>query len=358
MSQVRIVNNLADIPVNECNLCLVVEQPIPGYEDAYNRCGSKALALNAIRWKYVLHIHAVMPNVRQLYLFRSLEWKHYHCDLRTLEQAVKEAKEEDSDINLDLCIYPPTEDLLDSPFAKVINIHFDALTEGLIDSIPLVEIATAVHQETVIHPVATPKNKIKRQQYHKDVGFTTGRCLIGKDDLGVSVPALKPSTDDIHVKAMVAISALLKHHIFSDLKDIVYFDTVHASRAADFAQQLDPDNVLEALRSALSNVLHPCGCHGDAHNDNHPNFQPVITLSFFIVIDGVIYHLALIGYSRLSIRRYYERRSKPDAKLVQKIKQVIGGLSSSRIDWDGSLLMINGGLLSDPHKRTSRRPIW
>jgi hypothetical protein len=29
--------------------------------------------LNASRWKYVSHIHAVMPNVRQLYLFRSLE---------------------------------------------------------------------------------------------------------------------------------------------------------------------------------------------------------------------------------------------------------------------------------------------
>jgi len=161
----------------------------------------------------------------------------------------------------------------------------------------------------------------------------------------------KPATDDIHVKAMVAISALMKHHIFVDLKETVYFDTVHASRAGDFSQQLHPDNVLEALWSALSNLLHPCGCHGDAHNDNHPNFKQVITLSFFIEIDGVIYRLALIGYSRLSIRGYYERRSKPDAKLVKKIKQVIGGLNSSRINWDGSVLMINGGELPEPHKR-------
>jgi hypothetical protein len=264
---------------------------------------------------------------------------------------VEAAKEEDSDITLDLCIYPPMEDVLDSPFVKVINVNFDAHTESLIDSIPLVEIATAVHQDTVIPPVDATTTQPKRQQYHKDVGFTTGRCLIGKDDLGVSVPALKPSTDEIHVKAMVAMSALMMHHIFIDLKDTVYFDTVHLSRSADFAQQLHPDNVLEALRSALSNVLHPCGCHGDAHNDNHPNFKPVITLSFFIEIDGVYYRLALIGYSRLSIRGYYERRSKPDAKLVQKIKQVIGGLSSSRINWDASLLMINGGELLEPHKR-------
>ena len=76
MGEVRIVNDLSDILENESNLCLVVEQVIPGYEDAYSRCGSKALSLNASRWKYVLHIHAVMPNVRQLYLFRLLEWKH------------------------------------------------------------------------------------------------------------------------------------------------------------------------------------------------------------------------------------------------------------------------------------------
>jgi hypothetical protein len=351
MSHVRIVDDLSTIPENERNLCLVVEQPIPGYEDAYKRCGSKATSLNASRWKYVSHIHAVMPNVRQLYLFRTLEWKHYHCDRHALEKAVKDAKEEDSDITLDLCIYPPTKDVLESPFAKVINVKFDGLTESLIDSIPLVEIATSVHKDTVLSPPDTTKKKPKRQQFHKDVGFTTGRCVIGKDELGVSVPALKPATDDIHVKAMVAISALMKHHIFVDLKDTVYFDTVHASRADDFAKQLHPDNVLEALRSALSNVLNPCGCHGDAHNDNHPNFKPVITLSYFIEIDSVIYRIALIGYSRLSIRGYYERRSKPDAKLVRKIKEVIGGLSSSRIDWEGSLLMINGGVLPEPHKR-------
>jgi hypothetical protein len=98
-----------------------------------------------------------MPNVRQIYLFWSLEWKHYHCNRHTLKEAVKEAKEEDSHITLDLCIYPPN--VLDSPFAKVINVNFDALTESLIDSIPLVEIATAVHQETVIPPVVTTKKK-------------------------------------------------------------------------------------------------------------------------------------------------------------------------------------------------------
>jgi hypothetical protein len=86
------------------------------------------------------------------------------------------------------------------------------------------------------------------------------------------MPVPKPSTDENHIKVMVALSGLLKHHIFEDLKDTVYFDTVNPTRHRDFAQKLHPDNVLEALWSALSNVLHPCGCHEDGHNAIHPHF--------------------------------------------------------------------------------------
>jgi hypothetical protein len=53
--------------------------------------------------------------------------------------------------------------------------------------------------------------------------------LIGKDNLGVSISVLKPFTDKLDVKAMVALSGLLKHHIFEDLRDIVYFDTVNTT---------------------------------------------------------------------------------------------------------------------------------
>jgi hypothetical protein len=72
---------------------------------------------------------------------------------------------------------------------------------------------------------------------------------------------------------MVALSGLLKHHIFEDLKDEAYFDTVNTTCCRDFAQQIHPDNVLEVLRSALSNILHPCGCHKDGHNDVHLSFR-------------------------------------------------------------------------------------
>jgi hypothetical protein len=64
---------------------------------------------------------------------------------------------------------------------------------------------------------------------------TTGQCLIGKDNLGMTVSVAKPSTDNIHINVMVELSALLKHHIFQDLKDTVNLDTVHTTHGRDFS---------------------------------------------------------------------------------------------------------------------------
>jgi hypothetical protein len=93
---------------------------------------------------------------------------------------------------------------------------------------------------------------LKCQQYHKDIAgtpYTTGQCLIGKDNLGVSVPVAKPSNDNLYIKAMVIFSSLLKHHVFQDRKDTVSLDTVNTTHGHDFAKELHPDNVLEALQS-------------------------------------------------------------------------------------------------------------
>ena len=103
-----------------------------------------------------------------------------------------------------------------------------------------------------------------------------------------------------------------------------------------------PDNISEALRSALSNAQQPCGCHEDAHNDRHPRFSPVITMSIFFEINGIVYRLALIGYSRKSIREYYERRNKPEANLIGMIKSMLESLPESRLGWTESVKMING----------------
>jgi hypothetical protein len=326
---VEFLDILQDIPATERNLCLVVEVPLDGYEDAYRRAPNADVGINVVRWQYVKEIHAVMPNIRQLYLFRSLSSKHYHCDKDKLVAAVREAR---VDLPaLILHVHPPTENVLNHEFVKIINVGFDDSTRQLLSSIPLKAIAGQLHRKTVLKaPPSNPSSgTLRRQQYHKDVGFTMGKCLIGKDELGVSLPYPKPQTDYSHIKAMVVLSKLLKHHIFADLKDTVYFDLVHKKRREDFAGKFHPDNVLEALRSALSNAQHPCGCHDDSHNDVHPSFSPVITFSVFVKIDGVVYRLALIGYSRKAIREYYERRMQPDATLIKQMRSVIGDLPVS-----------------------------
>jgi hypothetical protein len=355
--QIRFLKSLENIPEKERNLGLVVEVPLPGYEDSYKRAANPAIAINESRWKFVSDIHIVLPNIRQLYLFRTLERKHYHYDKDALKKAIT-----DSGLPIILHIHPPDVDLLDNPFVKVINVGFDSATRTIMSDIPLKSIASTLHRETVVPvetalsvPVSPSKKKskpvLKRQQYHIDVGYTSGQCLIRRDELGISLPVSKTSIDASHTAAMVALSALLKSHVFADLKDTVYFDAVNFDRTATFAEKLAPTNVLEALRSALSNAQNPCGCHDDSHNDPHPNFSTVITFSVFVEIDGVVYRLALIGYSRKAIREYYQSRNKPDAKLVLEINQMLSTWPESRFGWTELVKMINGTHGQNPHPR-------
>jgi hypothetical protein len=123
---------------------------------------------------------------------------------------------------------------------------------------------------------------------------------------------------------MVALSALLKIHIFNDLKDFVYFDAVNLDHVSNFAQKLHLNNILEVLQAAISNVQHSCGCHGDSQNDTHPHFSAVRIL---LEIDETIYQLALIGYSRKAIQDYHDQQNQPMAIWVQNIK------SASRLVW-------------------------
>jgi hypothetical protein len=111
------------------------------------------------------------------------------------------------------------------------------------------------------------------------LGTLTGVCLVGKDELGISVSVAKPGTDGALLKAMVALSALLKIHIFDYLKDSVHCNAVNFDCVSNFTQKLHPNNILETLQAAISNVQHPCGCHDDSQNGTHPHFLPVITFS-------------------------------------------------------------------------------
>jgi hypothetical protein len=309
--------------------------------------------MNPSRWLFVSDIHIVMLNFQQVYIFRSLQHKHYHCDKDKLEAEIRKSGLKD----IQLHVHEATENVTDHPFVRVINVGFDLATEGIISSIPWKSIANTLYKETILPGVIAETSETivpvpppKRQQYHKDVGFTSGRSVTGKDELGVILPVVK-QTDADHRVAMAGLGTLLKSHIFEDLKETVYFDALNLERTSKFAGKLAPNNILEALRSALSNAQHPCGCHEDAHNDLHPRFSPVITVSIFLEINGIVYRLALIGYSRRSIREYYERRNKPDAKLIGVVKTMLESLSESRLGWTELVKMINGLHPSNPEPR-------
>ena len=204
MPSINILRSLRDVPALERNLGMVIEVPRVGDEGAYGRASNPTLALNPSRWLFVSDIHIIMPNIQQVYIVRSLQHKHYHCDKDVLERAIRVSGLK----SLVLHVHHPTEDTLDHSFVKVINRGFDETSQGIISSIPWKSIRNTLYKETVV-PSATEETKdpapvIKRQQYFKDVGYTTGRCVILKDELGVSFPAVKPSDSD-HAAAMAGL---------------------------------------------------------------------------------------------------------------------------------------------------------
>jgi hypothetical protein len=77
-------------------------------------------------------------------------------------------------------IYPPTNNVLDSKFVKVINVNFDEYLMDLMSSVPLKK------KKKKTPSSKQPAGNLKHQQCHKDVVYTTGQCLIGKDNRGVS----------------------------------------------------------------------------------------------------------------------------------------------------------------------------
>jgi hypothetical protein len=196
---IKIIRSLAEIPPSELNLGLVVEVPREGDEGAYRRAANPSLDMNPSRWLFVSDIHIVMPNFQQVYLFRTLQHKHYHCDKDKLEAAILK-----SGLNIQLHVHEATENVTDHPFVRVMNVGFDLVTEGILSSIPWKSIANTLYAETVLPGVIAetsetiesesmepvPPPPPKRQQYHKDVGFTSGRSVTGKDELGVNLPVV------------------------------------------------------------------------------------------------------------------------------------------------------------------------
>ena len=87
-------------------LCLVVEVPNERDILAYNCAKNGDQAMNPEWWMYVSAFHVVMPNVRQIYIFRNLRYKHYHCN-----KALLLAEVEKSGFDIPVHIHKPDCDV-------------------------------------------------------------------------------------------------------------------------------------------------------------------------------------------------------------------------------------------------------
>jgi hypothetical protein len=67
---------------------------------------------------------------------------------------------------LKLHVHPPTENVLNHKFGKIINAGFNECTQWLLSSIPLQEIAGQVHSEAVVVPRVITKRRRRRKRPH------------------------------------------------------------------------------------------------------------------------------------------------------------------------------------------------
>jgi hypothetical protein len=84
-----------------------------------------------------------------------------------------------------------------------------------------------------------------------------------------------------------------------------------SDRDKEFCQSIDPSNIFEAFRLAVTKATDAFAIHEDSKNDHtHPCLMPVYGYSKLVLYGNEWYHVALIGYSRSSITRCILRRQK------------------------------------------------
>jgi hypothetical protein len=75
-----------------------------------------------------------------------------------------------------------------------------------------------------------------------------------------------------------------------------------------FAQRFHKECCIPASRVGLTNLENPCRYHVDVMNSSMLQYQLVPTFAKIVVLDGVRYRCALIGYSRRSVDEFLARR--------------------------------------------------
>jgi hypothetical protein len=111
------------------------------------------------------------------------------------------------------------------------------------------------------------------------------------------------------VDAMLALSEYTKTSIFKWLPTGIrpFNCDTHDDPRNHFAKRFHPDCCIPACQVGLTNLAHPCGFHVDVMNSSLLQYECLPTFTKIVVVGGIRWLCALIGYSRKSVDDFLVR---------------------------------------------------
>jgi hypothetical protein len=165
-----------------------------------------------------------------------------------------------------------------------------------------------------IHPsLFCPKKKAekptgigkRRQDNFQDSGFCCGVSLTWDGTSGVAEPRMKPGT--MQDASVLNGNAVLTDCIVStpvkwtEGKDRLFHHADNPERQERFASKIQQNNVLECMRSSVTNLDSKCGCHHDRNNSFHKLCRAVVRMSKVMNVDGKDVRVGINAQGRKSI---------------------------------------------------------
>jgi hypothetical protein len=186
--------------------------------------------------------------------------------------------------------------------------EFTTEIENLMVQLGFEELAIEITKEE--HPINTARNT---NQVHK--GFTSNVCTqTSTDDFASPVFHSNCSAKWKHRNKVMTEIAEHLHDGIRGSTPVIYGDMDRNKSFTSAPEAFgDIECRIETLTGALQTELHPLFIHTDTHNDGSPrgrafNYDYVVIAWWCFTVDGIVYRVTILGYSRRSIVDYLDRR--------------------------------------------------
>lgn len=291
------------------DLTFIIEEPRSSFYS--KKCKHKDIPESVCweRWKHIQCFHFVYTSPRQVALYSRLDVPHYSESAAKMKQQIDEFKNK----------YPGL-DCVSKYHLPFVNSSTDFLI--VLNDLPadISSLFEAMDWETIARAPYNVKTEAGgRQLRHADFGNTSAMNQCRKTDpSGMARPVLLDGTS-MHGKLFAQVSQIVKE-LSPQLQigsDAVYVDPDYPERSKQFQQIIHPDNIVEALRMAIINKDHHCGCHRDNNNcSTIPGMSFVLVLARFLFVNDVPSRSSLITYSRKIITSYGQKLRTPFFQLL------------------------------------------